>query len=131
MGYFLELQHSFQLAVKPGIIESVYHQFVNKYRPALRITSTKEHKIQQRSHKFTLVKSCRNYDLLLQNQSLSIKVSTPLFLQILIIFLSTNACSKSISIPSKSWLYKLASKNQLSKTKLVLSLKLKGLHTKV
>lgn len=34
-------------------------------------------------------------------------------------------CSKSISIPSKSWLYKLASKKQLSKIKQFFSLKLK------
>lgn len=97
-------------------------------------TSTKSYKYKTRSIRLShgvinslfTVRSCRNHDLLLQNQSSNMKVSTPLLLQILTIPLSTNVHSKSISIPSKSCLYKLGSKKQLSKIKLVLPLKLKS-----
>lgn len=111
----LSLNTTFNLAMNQWSIPSSCQQIQ---------TSTKNCKYKRRSirlsNKSTPVKRCRSCDLLLQNQNSSMKVSTPLFLQILTILLSTNVCSKSISIPSKSWLYKLASKKQLSKIELVL-----------
>lgn len=120
---FLSLNTASNLAVKPSIIVSL---------PSIRQqiqTSTKSYKYKRRNIRLSnrvinslfTVKSCRNHDPLLQNQSSNLKVSTALFLQIL-----TNVHAKSIPIPSESCLYKLGSKKQLSKIKQVLPLKLKS-----
>lgn len=105
MGYFLELEHRFQ----PGSEAKYYRVSLPSTCQQIQ-TSTKSYKYKTRSMRLShgvinslfTVKSCRNHDLLLQNQSSNMKVSTPLFLQILTILLSTNVHSKSISISSKS-----------------------------
>lgn len=130
---FFSLNTASNLAVKPSIrvsLPSTCQQIQ---------TSTKSYKYKARSVRLSngvinslfTVESCRNHDLLLQNQNSNMKVSTPLFLQILTILLSTNVCSKSISIPSKCCLHKLASKKATFKNQAGFSPEAEELYFKV